>query len=264
MRSPGGAGPATGRGRGRHARRAAHRWLTPLVLAGSVLAAMVAVGVITGTLPGRGADRAAAPVPVEAALVEPPLPARTGSLGVSRAERPAAPSQRPSLSPSPSPVPPVRATPRRPSPPPAAPNVPGLSREQARNAAQIVQAGRERDLPRRALVVAIATALQESTLRNLANPTVPASLAQRHEGTGTNFDSLGLFQQRPSQGWGSVEQLMNPRFAASAFYARLVQVPGWERLSVAAAAQAVQRSAFATAYAKHEGRAAQIVDQLSP
>jgi hypothetical protein len=64
------------------------------------------------------------------------------------------------------------------------------------------------------MVVAMATALQESGLRNLANPRIAESLRFPHQGEGTGFDSLGVFQQRSSQGWGTVAQLMDPSYAA--------------------------------------------------
>jgi hypothetical protein len=130
------------------------------------------------------------------------------------------------------------------------------------NAAVIVQVARERGLPRRAMLVAMMTGLQESSLRNLANPTVPDSLDRPHEGSGDNFDSLGIFQQRPSQGWGTVEQLMSPRYAADAFYRRLLRVDDWESKSLGDAAQAVQRSAVPDAYADDEKRATKVVDAL--
>lgn len=130
------------------------------------------------------------------------------------------------------------------------------------NAAVIVQVAQERGLPRQAMLVAMMTGIQESSLRNLANPSVPASLDRPNEGSGENFDSLGVFQQRPSQGWGTVAQLMNPRYAADAFYRRLLKVSDWESKSLGAAAQAVQRSALPDAYAEHEERAIQVVDAL--
>ena len=130
------------------------------------------------------------------------------------------------------------------------------------NAAVIVQVAQEGDLPRRAMLVAMITGMQESSLRNLANPTVPASLNRPNEGSGDNFDSLGVFQQRPSQGWGTVAQLMDPRYAADAFYERLFKLSEWESKSLAAAAQAVQRSAEPDAYAVHESRAAKVLDAL--
>jgi hypothetical protein len=130
------------------------------------------------------------------------------------------------------------------------------------NAAVIVQIAQERGLPRRAMLIAMMTGMQESSLRNLANPTVPGSLDRPNEGSGENFDSLGIFQQRPSQGWGSVAELMNPRYAADAFYKRLLKVSDWETKSLGDAAQAVQRSALPDAYAKHEERAAKIVEAL--
>jgi hypothetical protein len=130
------------------------------------------------------------------------------------------------------------------------------------HAVSIVQVSKELKLPRRAAVVAITTALQETHLRNFANSTVPASLKLPHDGAEHNFDSVGLFQQRPSQGWGSVNQLMDPRTAARLFYNRLVKVPNWQGLSVGSAAQAVQRSAFPAAYDKQQSKAETIVDAI--
>jgi len=108
-----------------------------------------------------------------------------------------------------------------------------LDPEQLANAATITAVGVRRGLPARAVVVALATAMQESELRNLA---------------GGDRDSIGLFQQRPSQGWGEPEQIRDPRYAAGMFYDHLVQVEGWEQMRVTDAAQAVQRSAFPEAY----------------
>ncbi|MEP6696979.1 MAG: hypothetical protein ABJA34_08900 [Pseudonocardiales bacterium] len=115
-----------------------------------------------------------------------------------------------------------------------------LQPEQATNAATIAAAGLRRGLPPHAVTIALATALQESKLHNLAYG---------------DRDSIGLFQQRPSQGWGTEAQILDPRYAASAFYARLTAVPGWQTMPVAAAAQRVQRSADGTAYAIWEGQA---------
>jgi hypothetical protein len=151
----------------------------------------------------------------------------------------------------------TRGEPLRPAP------VAGLSQSQTDNAYIIVEVGRLMQLPERAYVVAIATALQESNLRNLANPTVPASLKYPHEGQDTNLDSVGLFQQRASMGWGSVAQLMDPAQSTARFYSRLMRISGWQTMSVTGAAQAVQRSAFPSAYAKHATRAQEIVDALT-
>jgi hypothetical protein len=140
--------------------------------------------------------------------------------------------------------------------------VTGLNQAQMNNAAVIVQVAQKRDLPRRAMLVAMMTGLQESSLRNLANTTVPASLELPNEGSGDDFDSIGVFQQRPSQGWGTVAELMNQRFAADAFYKRLLKVPDWESMSLGEAAQAVQRSALPDAYAEHENRAVKLLDAL--
>ncbi|MGY1835338.1 hypothetical protein ACI79P_09525 [Blastococcus sp. SYSU DS0510] len=124
-----------------------------------------------------------------------------------------------------------------------------LSAEQMQNAATIAQVGRDRGLPDRAVVIALATAMQESTLRNL-------DYGDR--------DSLGLFQQRPSQGWGTPEQVQDPVYAAGQFYDRLVTVPGWETGRLTEVAQAVQRSGFPELYQKHEAMAVDLTAALRP
>ncbi|MFC5832279.1 C40 family peptidase [Nonomuraea insulae] len=123
-----------------------------------------------------------------------------------------------------------------------------LDREQQTHAALIIQIAMERDLPARAAVIAVATTLQESKLRNVRYG---------------HLDSLGLFQQRPSQGWGTPEQILDPRHATSIFYDRLVKVPRWEQLPLTRAAQAVQRSARPDAYAPWEPLAQRLVDTLT-
>jgi hypothetical protein len=146
------------------------------------------------------------------------------------------------------------------SAPPAA--IAGLNQQQTDNAYIIVEVGKQLQLPRQAYLVAIVTALQETNLRNLANPLVPSSFNYPHEGSATNFDSIGLFQQRPSIGWGTVAQLMDPVQSAARFYAKLVTIGGWQGMTPAKAAQAVQRSAFPNAYAKHTDFAQRIVNSL--
>jgi peptidoglycan DL-endopeptidase CwlO len=115
---------------------------------------------------------------------------------------------------------------------------------QLQNAATIIAVGREMGVPVRGHVVALATAMQESVLRNL-------DYGDR--------DSLGLFQQRPSMGWGTPAQVRDPRYAARKFYAWLLSIPGWQAMPVTVAAQKVQRSGFPDAYAKWEDEAAAIV-----
>jgi len=141
--------------------------------------------------------------------------------------------------------------------------VAGLNQAQTNNAFIVIEVARQMGLPERAMVVAIATALQETYLKNLANPKVAASMKLPHEGTGTNYDSVGIFQQRVSI-WGTPAQLMDPAFASAKFYTKLTKIDGWERMSITGAAQAVQRSAFASAYAKHTTTAQKIVDELTP
>ena len=111
--------------------------------------------------------------------------------------------------------------------------------------------------------IAVATAMQESTLLNRASEVLPESYRYPHQGTGSDHDSVGLFQQRPSSGWGSVRNLMVPRYAATQFYLALRNVPGWQGMSLTWAAQSVQVSAYPYAYAPHEQRAAAVVAALS-
>lgn len=114
-----------------------------------------------------------------------------------------------------------------------------LDAEQMANAATISAVGLRRGVVPRAIVVALAVALQESKLRNLD-----------HQGSRNDHDSVGLFQQRPSQGWGSEEQILDPRYAADRFYTALLRVKGWEKMRVTEAGQRVQRSAYPEAYQK--------------
>ncbi|MFY1689346.1 M23 family metallopeptidase [Plantactinospora sp. WMMB782] len=123
---------------------------------------------------------------------------------------------------------------------------------QMRNAATIIKVGRELGLPPRAWVIAVATAMQESALNN-----------HGHLGTRNDHDSLGLFQQRPSTGWGTPEQIRNPEYAARKFYEKLKTIKNWQQRSLTRAAQAVQISAFPDAYAKHEPLATEIVNALT-
>ena len=109
--------------------------------------------------------------------------------------------------------------------------------EQAENAALITAVAVERGMPARAASIALATAYQESKLYNI-------DFGDR--------DSVGLFQQRPSQGWGTVEQLTDPVYATNAFYDALAQVDGYDTMEITVAAQEVQRSAYPDAYADHE------------
>jgi hypothetical protein len=145
---------------------------------------------------------------------------------------------------------------------PVAP-VAGLSQVQMNHAKTIVAVGEQLKRSERAYVIAIATAMQESDLLNLANPWVPDSLQIAHDATGEDHDSVGLFQQRPSSGWGSVQELMDPATAARKFYDALSQVAGWDTMPLTVAAQTVQGSAFPDAYAKHEERAQTVVDALT-
>lgn len=116
-----------------------------------------------------------------------------------------------------------------------------LSREQAYLTAIIVGVSVQRQLDPQAATIAMATAYQESGIRNL-------NYGDR--------DSVGLFQQRPSQDWGTKEQIMDPWYASNAFYNALVKIPNWQNGDVNDTAQAVQKSGYPNAYRQHEQNAA--------
>lgn len=120
--------------------------------------------------------------------------------------------------------------------------------DQASNSAAITAIALQRGLPPRAASIAIATAMQESKVRNVR-------FGDR--------DSLGLFQQRPSQGWGTAEQILDPEYSTNRFYDELVKVDGYASMDIAQAAQAVQRSAAGEAYAQHEAQARATASALS-
>jgi hypothetical protein len=115
-----------------------------------------------------------------------------------------------------------------------------LQPDQMGSAATIAAVGMQRGLPGHAVTIALATALQESKLRNLP---------------GGDRDSIGLFQQRPSQGWGTPAQLQDPVYASTAFYEKLVKLDNWETLPITEVAQSVQRSGAPDAYAQWEPEA---------
>ncbi|MBQ1011640.1 hypothetical protein KBX53_11880 [Micromonospora sp. M51] len=168
----------------------------------------------------------------------------------------------PTAKPTPTPTA-VRKTPKKPVKPRRPRPVAGLDQAQMDNAKVIVDVGLEMKMPRRALVVALATAMQESNLYNLASDVLPESAQYPNQGSGSDHDSVGLFQQRPSSGWGTVAQLMRPSYAARAFYSALNEIPGWQDMSVTSAAQAVQISAYPDAYAQHEDRATTVAAALT-
>lgn len=123
-----------------------------------------------------------------------------------------------------------------------------LDSDQAANATTVAAVGKRLGLADHAVTIALAAALQESGLRNLGHG---------------DRDSLGLFQQRPSQGWGTPEAILTPRLAAARFYERLATVAGWQTLSVSAAAQRVQRSAAPSAYADWEAEARALAQAMT-
>jgi cell wall-associated NlpC family hydrolase len=136
---------------------------------------------------------------------------------------------------------------------PTEPSVPGWNAEQIRNAATIVQVGAQLSVPPRGWVIAVATAMQESSLRNLGD-----------QGANNDHDSLGLFQQRPSPGWGTAAQILDPVYASTQFYSHLLDIPQWQTLPLTVAAQDVQHSAYPDAYAKWEDDAVAVVNAVGP
>lgn len=142
---------------------------------------------------------------------------------------------------------PLTAPPQGSADPAAIPVPVDLDAVQLQHASTINAVGMSRALPERARIIALATAYQESQLRNLPDG---------------DRDSLGLFQQRPSQGWGTVKQISDPVYAVGKFYDALVKVDAWQKMSLTKAAQAVQYSAFPDAYAKWEGEAITLATAL--
>ncbi len=124
-----------------------------------------------------------------------------------------------------------------------------LTINQVRNARTIIAIVHKKKLPKRAAVIAVATAMQESSLRNL------------HWG---DRDSQGLFQQRPSSGWGTPAQVTDPQYATSKFLAELQRIPRWKTRPLTEAAQTVQRSAYPNAYARWEPLAKGLVNAMLP
>ena len=123
-----------------------------------------------------------------------------------------------------------------------------LTDEQVANVKAIIAATKKAGMDERAAVVSIATALQESKLENLG-----------HLGDRNDHDSQGLFQQRPSSGWGTVEQITDPEYSTTAFLKGLKQVDGWQDMPLTEAAQTVQVSAYPDHYAQWEQQAADLV-----
>src|SRR5262249_38657218 len=124
--------------------------------------------------------------------------------------------------------------------------------DQVHNAATIIGVGIRVAVPVRGWIIALTAAMQESQLVNLPDL-----------GPANNADSLGLFQERPSQGWGPPDQIMAPVYSSTKFFEHLLAVPGWQAMTVAQAAQAVEVSALPDAYATWEPDATQLVAAIT-
>ncbi|WP_324290680.1 C40 family peptidase [Arthrobacter sp. H14-L1] len=148
-----------------------------------------------------------------------------------------------------------------------------LDSQQQGVAAAYMRVGTSLAVPDTGIQISIMVALQESGLRMLANPAVPASLGMPHDGVGYDHDSIGSAQQRPSAGWGTVQELMTPSYDAEAFFGGpngpnqgsprgLLDVHGWQSMTLGAAAQAVQASAFPELYERWAPTAQAIIASL--
>lgn len=150
-----------------------------------------------------------------------------------------------------------------------------LDHAQLTHAATIITVGSGIDgVGRQGVLVSLMAALTESTLRMLANPTYPSSLALPNDGIGSDHDSLGLFQMRPTAGWGTVQQLMDPAYQVRAFFggskgpnypspAGLLEIAGWQTADPGTAAQSVERSAFPDRYQANQPVAEAILTALT-
>lgn len=128
--------------------------------------------------------------------------------------------------------------------------MPGLDNTQSGHARTIIDVARQNGVGNRGCQVSIVTAMQESRIRVLSNPSVPESNNYPHDGVGSDHDSVGIFQQRP-QFWGTVKDCMDPRTSAGKFFAALKKVNGWEGMEIGKAAQSVQKSACPSCYSQH-------------
>ncbi|POH60333.1 C40 family peptidase [Arthrobacter glacialis] len=141
-------------------------------------------------------------------------------------------------------------------------------------AGSYLSVGQSLGVPARGIQIAIMVTLQESGLKMLANPAVPESLSMPHDGLGYDHDSLGSAQQRPSAGWGTVQELMTPAYNAEAFFGGprgpnhgsppgLLDIPDWASMGLGQAAQAVQVSAFPELYERWAPTALAVMASVS-
>ncbi|MFG3342415.1 M23 family metallopeptidase [Glycomyces sp. NPDC048151] len=138
----------------------------------------------------------------------------------------------------------------------------GWDEAQLDNAIVVYLTAAQRGLGDQGAIIGIITAYTESHLYTYANFNVEESLGYEHDKIGEDHDSVGVFQQRPSAGWGTVSQLMSTDYAAGKFYDKLVTIDGWQSMPPGEAAQAVQISAFPDRYADHVDMATTILDHF--
>ena len=229
---------------------------------------LAVVGIAAAVFTGTGAtaawaisnsDEPVTEVAVEAPAETTEAPAATQAPAVTAAPKESATIEAPATTEAPAPVP--APTPEKKATGPVDIDVSDLDDEQEANAVTIIETGKEMGFDEQGWAVALATAMQEAQMYNAASDAVPESYDYTDSDvTYTDHDSVGIFQQRPSMGWGSVEELMDVGTSASKFYGTLKDVDGWEGMSIAEAAQTVQVSAFPDAYAQWEDLAWNIID----
>ena len=221
---------------------------------GGLAAAVLGLGLAIGA----GSHTPATAAPAALKLQQPVAPASVALQVHKAAAAPAPKTEAPAAQAE-------KAAPAAPAAPkPAAPAAPkpvaGLNQTQMNNAKKIVDTAKSMNMNEKAQTIAIATAMQESNLKNLASTKIAESYKYTDEGEGSDYDSVGLFQQRPN--WGKTKDLMTPETSTKKFLQALKQVDGWEDMPVTVAAQTVQVSAYPDHYAKHETAATQIVQAL--
>ena len=227
---------------------------------GGLAAAIVGLGLAIGAAATGAAHQAPTtnptPAQAEQAKQAAAVVAATGPTTTTLADKPAdKPAQEAAKQDAPKPV--EKAAPVKPvKPVPVA----GLDQTQMDNAKKIVDTAKGMGMPQKAQVIAVTTAMQESNLHNLASTKIAESYQYTDEGEGSDYDSVGLFQQRPN--WGKVKDLMTPETSTKKFLQALQRVDGWQDMPVTVAAQTVQVSAYPDAYAKHEDKAQAVVDAL--
>lgn len=229
---------------------------------------LAVVGIAAAVFVGTGATAAWAlsnsGEPTEEVAASTEAPAATTEPAATAREMAPAPAPAPVPEPTEEPTTEAPAPAPTPEKEPTGPvdiDVSDIDDEQEANAVTIIETGAEMGFDENGWAVALATAMQEAKLYNAASEAVPESFEYTDSDVSySDHDSVGIFQQRTSMGWGSIEELMDVSTSASKFYGALEGIDGWENMSIAEAAQSVQVSAYPDYYAQWEGLAWDIID----